>query len=169
MIETLSNLRNNRLKSEATSAADATVSLKKYLANLARQRTRASRSSVLLSTGSEALTVSIPEPLRLTLDDLRASSTKGKWWLVGAAWGGDPLVDAKAERNGATSKTTAAADAETWSKLARQQGMNTDVRRSIFVALMSSEVNLRPDSLEYSLRLCSGLRRCLRSHLSASS
>jgi hypothetical protein len=41
MIETLGNLRNNRIKADATSSADASVSLKKFLANLAKQRSRA--------------------------------------------------------------------------------------------------------------------------------
>ncbi len=37
------------------------------------------------------------EPLRFTLQDLREADTKGRWWLVGAAWGGDPLVDKRQE------------------------------------------------------------------------
>lgn len=82
------------------------------------------------------------EPLRVSLDDLRSADSKGKWWLVGAAWGGDPLVDRQQE-----AQTTTAAPAETVSenallKLAKKQGMNTDIRRSIFVVLMSSDVRI---------------------------
>ena len=66
------------------------------------------------------------------------AESKGKWWLVGAAWGGDPLVERQdAQRN------TADADAVSENallKLARKQGMNTEIRRGIFVVLMSSEV-----------------------------
>ena len=81
------------------------------------------------------------EPLRVSLDDLHQASSKGKWWLVGAAWGGDPL----AEQQGADTQNQSevkASDEMSSSliKLARKQGMNTDVRRSIFVVLMSSEV-----------------------------
>ena len=80
------------------------------------------------------------EPLRVSLEDLHTAKSKGKWWLVGAAWGGDPLVDRQE-----TTKADEDADAgdmsnNTLLKLARKQGMNTDIRRSIFVVLMSSDV-----------------------------
>lgn len=79
------------------------------------------------------------EPLRVSLTDLHSAETKGKWWLVGAAWGGDPLVDRQDEiqQQAAAKKTESAGNI--LSKLAKKQGMNTDIRRSIFVVLMSSE------------------------------
>jgi hypothetical protein len=65
--------------------------------------------------------------------------------LVGAAWGGDPLVDKQAELN---KRTVASREMDTMqdesanlTKLARAQGMNTDVRRGIFIVLMSSDVS----------------------------
>jgi nucleolar MIF4G domain-containing protein 1 len=77
------------------------------------------------------------EPLRVTLEDLRSAQKRGKWWLVGAAWSGDPL----AENMENSMRTTSVADQENrLLKLARKQGMNTDIRRSIFVVLVSSEV-----------------------------
>ena len=84
------------------------------------------------------------EPLRVSLADLRSAETKGKWWLVGAAWGGDPLVE---RQQGATDPeaTAPAPDAPSENallKLAKKQGMNTDIRRSIFVVLMSSDVRV---------------------------
>lgn len=79
------------------------------------------------------------EPLRISLDDLHSAESKGKWWLVGAAWGGDPLVDKQAEFT-KTTEMTAAEDSNDLVKLARSQGMNTDIRRGIFVVLMSSDV-----------------------------
>lgn len=87
-------------------------------------------------------TVMSHEPLWVSLEDLRSADTKGKWWLVGAAWGGDPLVERQQE---AQSQTANAPPPETTSenallKLAKKQGMNTDIRRSIFVVLMSSDV-----------------------------
>jgi len=101
------------------------------------------------------------EALRVTLDDLRSAESKGKWWLVGAGWTGDPLVDIQRARGVESAaressgdvqwETAAPRSAETISvpvknesegllRLARAQGMNTDIRRSVFVVLMSSEV-----------------------------
>jgi nucleolar MIF4G domain-containing protein 1 len=88
------------------------------------------------------------EPLRVTLDDLHSSEKKGKWWLVGSAWGGDPLLDrAQAENRQSSAKDPAKQAADALLKLARKQGMNTDVRRSIFVVLMSSDVSVCPSLL----------------------
>ena len=84
-------------------------------------------------------TVKSHEPLRFTLTDIRSSDTKGKWWLVGAAWAGDPLND-RAEQS--TAPTRQDVESEKLLKLARKQGMNTDIRRSIFLVLMTSEVRL---------------------------
>ena len=83
------------------------------------------------------------EPLRVSLDDLHNAESRGKWWLVGAAWGGDPLAEHQEAQRGTHGKTTAVGDAESASenallKLAKKQGMNTDIRKSIFVVLMRS-------------------------------
>lgn len=85
------------------------------------------------------------EPLRVSLEDLHSAESKGKWWLVGAAWGGDPLVDKQAEFTkttgvSASDEETNEEDSNDLVKLARSQGMNTDIRRGIFVVLMSSDV-----------------------------
>lgn len=81
------------------------------------------------------------EPLRVSLEDLHSADTKGKWWLVGAAWAGDPLVDRQEEREREEAAKRSATGENELMKLARKQGMNTDIRRSIFVVLMSSEVS----------------------------
>lgn len=92
------------------------------------------------------LVVLAHEPLRVTLDDLHSAETKGKWWLVGAAWGGDPLVDRQQENAQTAASTNAptqngdALASNALLKLAKKHGMNTDIRRSIFVVLMSSDV-----------------------------
>lgn len=76
----------------------------------------------------------------MSLADLLSADTKGKWWLVGAAWGGNPLVDHAAAK--AAPKTIALeAEEDDLMKLARKQGMNTDVRRRVFVVIMSSTVS----------------------------
>lgn len=88
------------------------------------------------------------EPLNISLADLRSADKKGKWWLVGSAWAGDPLLEAKKTKTASAvadnSKAQPASTVEeTLMKLARKQGMNTEVRRSIFVVLMSSDVSAR--------------------------
>lgn len=60
---------------------------------------------------------------------------------MGAAWGGDPLVDRQAGAKAAKLAETADSAGDL-GQLARKQGMNTDIRRSIFVVLMSSDVCL---------------------------
>ncbi|KAI0649110.1 ARM repeat-containing protein [Trametes meyenii] len=126
MVETLSNLKNNKIKKAAAQSAgnEAVERMKKFLSGLTKKRHVISH-----------------EPLRVSLEDLRAADTKGKWWLVGAAWGGDPLVEHQQE---VQSQTTSAAPQDAPSenallKLAKKQGMNTDIRRGIFVVLMSSD------------------------------
>ncbi|RDB25941.1 Suppressor of glycerol defect protein 1 [Hypsizygus marmoreus] len=123
MIETLTNLKNNKLKRNATQnqGAEAVERMKKFLSGLSKKRH-----------------VLAHDPLRVSLGDLHSAGTKGKWWLVGAAWSGDPLVDRQAEAKAA--KVAEVADpAGDLGKLARKQGMNTDIRKSIFVVLMSSD------------------------------
>ncbi len=82
------------------------------------------------------------EPLRVSLEDLRSAEMKGKWWLVGAAWGGNPLVEHQQEVQSQDAETPApdAPSENVLLKLAKKQGMNTDIRRGIFVVLMSSDV-----------------------------
>ncbi|TFY60458.1 hypothetical protein EVJ58_g5148 [Rhodofomes roseus] len=127
MIETLTNLKNNKVKKNAASAAgEETVErLKKFLSGLSKKRHVLSH-----------------EPLRVSLEDLHNAGSKGKWWLVGAAWGGDPLVEHQEARREASSKASVDAEAineNVLLKLARKQGMNTEIRRGVFVVLMSSE------------------------------
>lgn len=128
MIEQLINLKNNKVKTPTGVAAEAEQSLRKYVSNMTKK------------SGGDA------ESLRISLADLRQSETKGKWWLVGAAWSGNPLVDqredfqqaggqAKREAESSSSKSKEAA----LLKLAKSQGMNTETRRQIFVAIMGAD------------------------------
>ncbi|TBU48862.1 MIF4G-domain-containing protein [Dichomitus squalens] len=126
MVETLSNLKNNKIKKAAGQMAggEAVERMKKFLSGLSKKRHLMSH-----------------EPLRVSLEDLRSADTKGKWWLVGAAWGGDPLVEHKqvAQSHAANAPALDVPNENVLLKLAKKQGMNTDIRRSIFVVLMSSE------------------------------
>ncbi|KAH9068370.1 hypothetical protein EDB83DRAFT_2376106 [Lactarius deliciosus] len=115
MLETLINLKNNKTKRAATQHAggDVTERLKKFLTGLSKTRHLVAH-----------------EPLR---------DTRGKWWLVGAAWSGDPLVERQESSKRALNTRDEDVAENALVKLAKKQGMNTDVRRSIFVVLMSSE------------------------------
>jgi nucleolar MIF4G domain-containing protein 1 len=76
------------------------------------------------------------------LEDLHSSESKGKWWLVGAGWAGDPLVDRQSDGPGQSTNASIEDTAnEQLLQLAKRQGMNTDIRRSVFVVLMSSDVS----------------------------
>jgi nucleolar MIF4G domain-containing protein 1 len=122
MLETLINLKNNKIK-RATALqvrGDTAERLKKFLAGFGKTRHLMSH-----------------DPLRVSLDDLHSAETRGKWWLVGAAWSGDPLVEA--QENSKRASTRQNSDENALLKLAKRQGMNTDIRRSIFVVLMSSD------------------------------
>ncbi|KAJ6508008.1 hypothetical protein C8R47DRAFT_1036862 [Mycena vitilis] len=126
MVETMTNLKNNKLKRNTTlnQGGEAVERMKKFLSGLGKSRH-----------------VMAHEPLRVSLQDLHSAESKGKWWLVGAAWGGDPLVDRQDEAPKSLGREEPAADTgnSVLIKLARKQGMNTDIRRSIFVVLMSSD------------------------------
>ena len=82
------------------------------------------------------------EPLRISLDDLLAADSRGKWWLVGAGWAGNPIVERQEQRSKEKTKKVKPVmeQEEQLLEVARKQGMNTDIRRSIFVVLMTSEV-----------------------------
>ncbi|KAK9488766.1 hypothetical protein V1527DRAFT_493617 [Lipomyces starkeyi] len=118
LIETVSSWKNNRLKQASPITLESFTRMRKYLGNIPK----------------------IMEPLRVTLDDIRNVETKGKWWLVGAAWSGDnALAKTDLDVDVAAVKDILDTAEPDWLALARQQRMNTDVRRAIFVAIMGSE------------------------------
>ncbi|ODN78032.1 hypothetical protein L202_05115 [Cryptococcus amylolentus CBS 6039] len=135
MVETLVNVNKHgkvRAGAEGEAGNEAAQRMKKFLSGLGKKR--------------RLLTY---EPLRVSLSDLTSADKKGKWWLVGAGWSGNPLVDLEQQREEAragkkTKKSAKGQDAEKDNEaalleLARKQGMNTDVRRGVFVVLMTSE------------------------------
>lgn len=141
MLETLANIKNNKIKTGPTAAGQAdkelVLKLKKFLNSLGKKRTV--RSS---------------EALRVSLEDIHQIETKGKWWLVGASWK-DNMVGTESKH---ASQAKIAEDLrkdqsmqQALLKLARKQGMNTDIRRSIFVTIMSAEDYL--DAFEKVMKL----------------
>jgi nucleolar MIF4G domain-containing protein 1 len=157
MVETLNNLKNNKVGKRPAAAQSqdggSVERMKKFLSGLSKKR---HGQQLLISFTERKLTpfhrisVLSHEPLRVSLADLHSADSKGKWWIVGAAWGGDPLVDnaatasqGKAQRNSATEvQEQALASENALLKIARKQGMNTDIRRSVFVVIMSSDVSI---------------------------
>lgn len=77
------------------------------------------------------------EPLRIGLSDIRDTSKVGKWWLVGASWRGEPTPALPAAST-PTTTTTADAGEPDLLALAKSLRLNTTIRRSIFLAVMSA-------------------------------
>lgn len=129
MIETIEALQKPKSR---TSIADSAVSaghriaMKKTLGSLNQRSIKAS------------------EPLRFGISDLQNADKRGKWWLVGATFRDEDVrINEPDER---PSKMIDSMDSLHFSdttpdllQLAREQRMNTDIRRSIFVAIMSAD------------------------------
>jgi nucleolar MIF4G domain-containing protein 1 len=117
LVETITSLKNNKLRLHG----DAVGRLRRALGALGRR-----------------------DPLQVGLEDIRGVEERGKWWLVGSAWRGqDAAAAAGADASGAATAADDAAAADgfaevNWTELARAQRMNTDVRRAVFVSIMSA-------------------------------
>ncbi|KAI9052509.1 hypothetical protein LZ554_003853 [Drepanopeziza brunnea f. sp. 'monogermtubi'] len=127
MIETINDLKNNKMKAGGAASAitsEHTVRMKKILGSL---NTRTIKGS---------------EPLRIGLKDIRESDKKGKWWLVGASWAGHADEDAHEPARSEPGQKTATSIEDSGTadlqQLARELGMNTDIRRAIFITIMSA-------------------------------
>ncbi|KAL8973740.1 MAG: hypothetical protein Q9197_002027 [Variospora fuerteventurae] len=128
MLETITNLKNNRIKTGVAASevmAEHTVRMKKALGSLNTRNIKAS------------------EPLGIGLRDIRESDKRGKWWLIGASYK-DTADDARQALpedrllHGVGDSITAQDAGDNLLQMAREQRMNTDVRRSIFVGIMSA-------------------------------
>lgn len=128
MIESITDLKNNKVKAAAGTngvAIEHITRMRKVLGSLNSRNVRAS------------------EPLRIGRRDIKDTEKKGKWWLVGASWKGN-AEDGENDTNGIDQSLTVGASDSTDPQetdllaLARQYRMNTSIRRSIFVAIMSA-------------------------------
>ncbi|KAK2759872.1 suppressor of glycerol defect [Arachnomyces sp. PD_36] len=128
MIETITDLKNNRMKTGATASAvmsEHVTRMRKILGSLNSRTLRAT------------------EPLRIGRMDILNSSKKGKWWLVGASWKEEPTADLTNDTNELSLPDDDIDDDLIGQDvdlvhLARAHRMNTDVRRAIFIAIMSA-------------------------------
>ncbi|OGE49615.1 hypothetical protein PENARI_c020G01741 [Penicillium arizonense] len=130
MIDTITDLKNNRVKSSA--AAGASIATE----HITKMRK-------ILGSLNNSRVIRASEPINISRDDIHNSAKKGKWWLVGASWKEDPLVTAQQEIAGLPMNHSHVQDDESegepdYGNLARAHRMNTDIRRSIFVAIMSA-------------------------------
>lgn len=131
MIETINDLKNNKPKAGATASAINTEHLTRMRKSLGTLNNRNLKTS---------------EPMRIGLNDLRDTEKRGKWWLVGASWRG--REDESSKTRTSTKATEILSDdvddeeeddGETdLLVLARNARMNTDIRRAIFVTIMSA-------------------------------
>ena len=139
MIELIDNLKNNKtnknsLFSQITS--EHVVKMRKILSSLNQRNLKAT------------------EPLGVRLTDIQASEKQGKWWLVGSSWKNDSLnkknQPAETLRSGSSHESNKKAKSAEQSNsidagedidltaLAKSLRLNTDIRRAIFVAIMSA-------------------------------
>ena len=129
IVETVNDLKNNRMKTglaASSIASEHVIRMKKILGSL---NTRSIKAS---------------EPLRIGLKDIRDTDKRGKWWLVGAGYR-DEKQDLDATLSGLTCQkqvTRANEKDASFSNdlldLAKAHRMNTDIRRSIFITIMSA-------------------------------
>ena len=130
MLETMNNLRNNRMKTgvaASTILSEHTIHMKRTLGMLNQKQMKAS------------------EPLRISLQDIRESERRGKWWLLGANYrhdGQDAVIQEAQitkDRHDDTDVTSFERDeVGDLIQLAKEQRMNTSIRQSIFIAVMSA-------------------------------
>ena len=131
MVETISNLVSKGAKtavSESVVIAQHIVQMRQILGSLNNRNVKSS------------------EPLGITLKDLKEPDKRGKWWLVGARFRDEEktTVNESLQRrpkdhgNELGRDHVSGSDADL-SRIARYLGMNTDVRRSILVTILSAD------------------------------
>lgn len=113
LVETITLLKNNKLKPTLEDSHKLAIRLKKFM--------------------STAIT-GAAEPIQVSLDDIHQVETRGKWWLVGAAWKGDDSTV-----NRAQVALTLDRAAPLWTQLAGARLMNSDIRKAIFISIKQAE------------------------------
>lgn len=121
MIETIMDLKNNRQKLVVAASAGGELETSKKV----------------IRSFLQANNLSKLESLRITVDDIRNAPSKGRWWKVGAKW--DPEAAGGVSSASVFSNQRSDATDNKIMKAAKAHGMNTDVRRSIFASLMTSD------------------------------
>ncbi|XP_034495988.1 LOW QUALITY PROTEIN: nucleolar MIF4G domain-containing protein 1 [Ailuropoda melanoleuca] len=132
MLETMLALKNNDMRKIPGYDPEPVEKLRKLQRALVRSA----------SSGPET-------QLRVSWDAVLNAEHTGRWWIVGSAWSGAPMIDNSQQKilEKQPSRTVSGKILE----LARKQRMNTDVRRNIFCTIMTSEDFL--DAFEKLLKL----------------
>ncbi|KAM6376429.1 nucleolar MIF4G domain-containing protein 1 isoform 1-T1 [Alca torda] len=130
MLETMLALRNNDMRKIPGYDPEPVERLRKLQRTLVR------------SSGKET-------ELRVSLESLLSADRVGRWWIVGSSWSGAPMIDDTNKKT--QQKLHIGKVSLKIMELARKQRMNTDIRRSIFCVLMTSEDFM--DAFEKLLRL----------------
>ncbi|KAH3666861.1 hypothetical protein OGAPHI_003310 [Ogataea philodendri] len=116
LVETVSNLKNNKLKSIESEATSGLV-------------TRCKKQLGRIRSG---------DPIKVSLNDIESIKEKGKWWLVGSAWKGQENQEQQYQEYSKSVTDALDSSEPNWLELAKQHRMNTDIRRAIFVSIMSA-------------------------------
>ncbi|KAM4798072.1 nucleolar MIF4G domain-containing protein 1 isoform X2 [Urocitellus parryii] len=120
MLETMLALKNNDMRKIPGYDPEPVERLRKVQRALVRNA----------SSGSET-------QLRISWDGLLNAEQTGRWWIVGSAWSGTPMIDNS--HHALQQKPPVGTISSKMLDLARKQRMNTDVRRNIFCTMMTSE------------------------------
>lgn len=132
MLETMLALKNNDMRKIPGYDPEPVEKLRKLQRALVRNA----------GSGSET-------QLRISWDGILNAEQTGRWWIVGSAWSGTPMIDNSHQTQ--LQKPLAGTVSSKMLELARKQRMNTDVRRNIFCTIMTSEDFL--DAFEKLLKL----------------
>ncbi|XP_066092595.1 nucleolar MIF4G domain-containing protein 1 isoform X1 [Saccopteryx bilineata] len=132
MLETMLALKNNDMRKIPGYDPEPVEKLRKLQRTLVR------------GAGSGAET-----QLRVSWDGILNAEQTGRWWIVGSAWSGTPMINSSQQKS--LQKPLAGTVSAKILELARKQRMNTNVRRNIFCTIMTSEDFL--DTFEKLLKL----------------
>ncbi|XP_053409524.1 nucleolar MIF4G domain-containing protein 1 [Nycticebus coucang] len=108
------------------------------------ERLRRLQRTLVRNSGSGSET-----QLRVSWDSILNAEQTGRWWIVGSAWSGAPMIDSSHHAH--LPRQLPGMVSSKILELARKQRMNTDVRRNIFCTIMTSEDCL--DAFEKLLKL----------------
>jgi nucleolar MIF4G domain-containing protein 1 len=142
MAETINELKSNKSKRMQNSHSEKISKLRKWLGSI--------KTSLGAKPGDHCMHIS--------LRDLLDAEKKGRWWRAGAAWIGHNTEDdasnllvEKVTKTNTNTISSVTSEHQKLLELADKLRMNTQVRRDIFVVMMSSTDAL--DAYERLMRL----------------
>ena len=136
LLSSLTDIKNNKSKREVHPAQSEMKAMRKWLGGV-------KASLGLSSSGSGWGKGAV---LKVGLQDLLQAETRGRWWRAGASWVGrdkqTKSMDTEGESGKVTSNSldatgTATAEEQELLRIATKLRLNTDVRKRIFVVMMS--------------------------------